>query len=83
MRGDKPRWRGTKTGGSKNMAIGSNCRCWMCQAVTKWIDQHHFTSGRERQRFAEKLLTYLAYRMGYTGCEVTKLEHALPKDDSN
>jgi len=81
MKGDKPRWRRTKSGGSTNMAIGSNCRCWMCQAVMKWVNQHHFTTGRKRQQFAEKMLTYLAYRMGYTGCKITKLEKTLPNED--
>jgi len=83
LRGDKPRWIRTGYGSSKNMSIGSNCRCWMCQAVMKFIDQHHFTTGRERQQYAEKLVTYLAYRMGYTGTKITKLKETLPKEKSN
>lgn len=78
MREDKPRWIRTSTGSSKNMSIGSNCRCWMCQAVMKFIDQHHFTHGYERKKFESKLLDYLSYRMGYTGTKITKLKECLP-----
>ncbi len=80
MKGEKPRWVRTKDGASQNMSIGSNCRCWMCQAVTKFIEQHHWTTGRERQQYSEKLVTYLAYRMGFTGCKITKLQQTLPKE---
>lgn len=61
MKGDPPHWIA-----GCNVAIGSNCKCWMCRAVSKWINENHFTTGKQRQVFAEKLLTYLAYRMGYT-----------------
>lgn len=81
MKGDKPRWIRTKSGSSKNMSIGSNCRCWMCQAVMKFIDQHHWTGGRKRQQYSEKMVSYLAYRMGYTGTKITKLSQTLPHGD--
>lgn len=80
MRGDKPRWLKKKSGTWSNMSIGSNCRCWMCQAVMKWIDQNHWTTGREREKLAEKLLTYLCYRMGYSGCDdINIFEKTLPR----
>ena len=72
LKEDKPRWIRRKNGVCHNMSIGSNCRCWMCQAVMKWVGMNHFTTGKKRQKFANKLLDYLCYRMGYTGCEKTK-----------
>lgn len=84
MRGDKAKWIRTRDGTSHNMQFGSNCGCWMCKAVTKWVDAHHWTSGRERERFAERLLTYLCYRMGFSGCEdVTTLDKTLPDRMTN
>lgn len=81
MKGQKPRWVKTKDGGSHNASIGSNCRCWMCKVVMKWVNLHHHTTGRERQQYAEKLISYLCYRMGYSGCRTTTLEQTLPKRD--
>lgn len=80
MRSDKPRWITTRRGTSHNMAIGSNCRCWMCQAVTKFIDRHHFTTGKRRLIYQDKLIDYLAYRMGYTGTKTTRLKDTFPKE---
>lgn len=68
MKGEKPRWVKTKHGSTKNMSIGSNCRCWMCLTVMKWIDLNHFTTGQKRDKLADDLISYLAYRMGYSGC---------------
>ena len=77
-------WVKDKKGTSHNKRFGSNCKCWMCKAVTKWIDMHHHTTGRERQRYADKLITYLCYRMGFSGCEdVTTLQQTLPKQFSD
>ena len=69
MKNEKPRWVRRKDGSCCNMSIGSNCRCWMCQVVMKWVDMNHLTTGTKRQQFANKLLDYLCYTMGYSGCE--------------
>ena len=81
MRGDKPRWIRTRSGGSHNMSIGSNCRCWMCQAVMKFINRHHFTTGKKRLIAQDKLIDYLAFRMGYTGTRITRLKDTFPKEN--
>ena len=81
MREDKPRWITTRKGVSCNMSIGSNCRCWMCQAVMKFINRHHFTTGKARLIAQDKLIDYLAWRMGYTGTKIKRLKDTFPKDN--
>ena len=53
----------------------------MCQAVMKFINRHHFTTGKKRLIAQDKLIDYLAFRMGYTGTRITRLKDTFPKEN--
>lgn len=78
MKGDKPKWVKKKNGSCENISIGSNCKCWMCKAVSEWINKNGFTYGEQRKKNALKLTEYLAHRMGYTNCKATTLKQCVP-----
>jgi hypothetical protein len=53
----------------------------MCQAVMEFIHRHHFTTGKARLIAQDKLIDYLAWRMGFTGTKIKRLKDTFPKEN--